>query len=282
MTTTNLTTTGLTTTNLTTTNLTATSQRPAPWFWRALSLFLLLSGALLTPVALGVVLTRDEEIHGRSALMMILAVRIVLSLTGAWLLIRPPRRLPFAAVRLLALTAAVSLAGFVLWANARQREWIRGRVRGVAEIRADFARGDIPTLLAGAIPLRQMQKSLAAAEAAGAEPARIVELRRAVADYMLREGQVEESLKMAQEGLRIAEEARLPEKAINPLRRAVGIAYMRAGQSALRPGAGPRPLHIPDPRRRSVVRRQAGAGRRRPVRGRLSLPTRRTSRPAGS
>src|SRR5688572_11718279 len=86
---------------------TTTNQRFAPWFWRILSLFLLLSAALLTPTALGVVLTRDEEIHGDSSLWIIVTMRVVLSLTGAWLLIRPPRRVPAPAVRLLALTVAV-------------------------------------------------------------------------------------------------------------------------------------------------------------------------------
>ena len=211
-------------------DLRTTNQRSAPWFWRVLALFLLLSAALLTSIALGVVLTPDEEIKSRSTMWMILTARVVLALTGAWLLIRPPRRLPFPAVRVLALTAAVSLAGFGLWANARQREWIRGRVPTMAEMRDDFARGKIPFVLGGAVQLRDAQKSLAAAEQAGAKPARIVALREAVADYLLREGQVQESLQMAQDALRIAEEARLPVKTVNALRRAVGMAHMRAGE----------------------------------------------------
>ena len=86
----------------------------APWFWRALSVFLLLSAALLTPIALGVVLTSDEEIRSRSTINMILAARILMSLTGVWLFIRPPRWVPLAAVRVVGLVAAASLAGQLL------------------------------------------------------------------------------------------------------------------------------------------------------------------------
>jgi hypothetical protein len=227
----------LTTTNQTFTpslarevDLRTTNQGSAPWFWRILALFLLLSAALLTSIALGVVLTSDEEIKSPSSTRMILAARVVLALAGTWLLIRPPRRLPFPALRVLALTAAAGLAGFGLWANARQREWIRGRVPTPAEMRDEFARGKIPPVLGSAVQLRDAQRNLAAAEKAGAKPARIVELREAVADHLLRDGQVQESLQMAQEGLRIAEEARLPVKTVNALRRAVGMAHMRAGE----------------------------------------------------
>ncbi len=208
--------------------LTNTSQRFAPWFWRVLSLFLILSAALLSPIAVGVALATDEEIRSPSTLLMLGAGRIVLLLAGVALLVRPPRQAPFLFVRLPALAATVLLAGFGLFAAARQREWIHPRVLSITEIRDRFATRLDPML--GDARIHVAETSLAKAEREHAPPARLVEIRRGLADYLLRVGRIEDATRTLEGALRTAQDAGLPVKDVNLVRRSLGIAHLRTGE----------------------------------------------------
>lgn len=202
---------------------------------RILGSLLILSGLVLNRWGLGWLLSPDHYIESSVLRLLILSGQVLLILTGLWLLLKNPGGNWPAPVRtglllVFAITAGIGAYGSSkrVYEIALEKGWIKPRVKELSEFCEWLLEEKAPRY--GNSRIEYFTAELERLEFKSGEAGKIVRLKMRLADQLLRHGRITEAIDHLEAAHKLAMSQNLSFKAVNRVRRDLGVAYLRSGE----------------------------------------------------